>query len=153
MDDFLGYEVTLVLGCAARAAGPSPMLAARCATAARLWQAKEAPRLLLSGTPAETQAMLGLMRGTGIPDSALVVDDGARRTLDNVWRARRVFGFRKVLVVTSDFHLPRALLLARLVGLQARGVAASRPTRRAVPWLREAAAWCLVPRDLWRLRG
>jgi vancomycin permeability regulator SanA len=142
--------VALVLGCAGRAAGRSPMLAARCATAAREWHAGRARQLLLSGTPEETRAMRAFVGAHAIPADATRVDDGARRTLDNVARARQVFGLDEVLLVTSDFHLPRALFLARLVGLRATGVAAERPTRRALPWLREAVSWFIVPRDVWR---
>lgn len=145
--------VALVLGCAGLASGRSPMLASRCAAAARLWQEGHARRLLLSGTPAEAEAMVTVVERLAIPAACLLVDGGARRTLDNVGRARWVFGLEEVWLVTSDFHLPRALLLARLVGLRARGVAAERPTRRLLPWLREAASWGLVPRDVWRQRG
>ncbi|RYE88384.1 MAG: YdcF family protein [Myxococcales bacterium] len=145
-------DVALVLGCAVLPSRPSTMLAARCATAARLWQSGRVRRLLLSGTPLEARAMIALVTSLGVPASALLVDDGARRTLDNVWRARHRFGLDAVVLVTSDFHLPRALLLARLVGLRAVGVPSDLRTARAVPWLREAAAWSLVPRDAWRQR-
>lgn len=143
-------DVALVLGCAVRPSGPSPMLASRCATAARLWQSGQATRVLLSGTPIEARTMQAAMQALGVPTESLIVDEGARRTLDNVWRARWVFGVERVWIVTSDFHLPRALLLARRVGLRAVGVPADRRTARAWPWLRELASWSLVPRDLWR---
>lgn len=152
MVDSRGDDVALVLGCAVLPSRPSTMLAARCATAARLWREGRVGRLLLSGTPAEARAMSALVTSAGVPAGALLVDGGARRTLDNVWRARHRFGLDEVVLVTSDFHLPRALVLARLVGLRATGVPADLRTVRAVPWLREAVAWGLVPRDAWRQR-
>jgi vancomycin permeability regulator SanA len=148
MVDPLRPGVALVLGCAGLRAAGSPMLASRCATAALLWRTGQVRRLLLSGTPDEARTMALLAGQLALPAEALLVDDGARRTLDNVRRARQVFGLDEVLLVTSDFHLPRALLLCRLVGLRAAGVPATRPTTRLLPWLREAAAWGLVPRDV-----
>jgi vancomycin permeability regulator SanA len=41
-----------------------------------------------------------------------------------MYRARDVFLADSVIVVTQDFHLPRAVFIARYLGLSAYGVAA-----------------------------
>ncbi len=61
----------------------------------------------------------------GVPPAAIVADFSARRTQDSIQRAAAVFGLKRLVVVTSDFHLPRALWLAGHAGLDAEGVPAS----------------------------
>jgi vancomycin permeability regulator SanA len=55
----------------------------------------------------------------------VVSDFAGRRTYDSLKRARAVFGIDRLIIVTSDFHLARALFLARRLGLDAYGVPAS----------------------------
>jgi SanA protein len=118
-------EVAIVLG-----AGPgSPTLDARLDAGHALWRAGRVRRLLITGGTdgtgyGETEYMWRYLRRAGVPAEALVVDPFGLRTLDSVWRARRVFGFKRVVVVTQEFHLHRGVLLARWSGLEAVGFAA-----------------------------
>ncbi|HCF59222.1 MAG TPA: hypothetical protein DFS52_14670, partial [Myxococcales bacterium] len=91
-------------------------------------------RLLLSGDgsagrPDEVEAMRRYLVSLGVREEALVLDSESARTLASLVRARDVFGERAPIVVTSPFHLPRALYLAKRVGLEALGVPAA-PRRR-----------------------
>ena len=45
-------------------------------------------------------------------------------TYDSVYRAKEVFQAQKVLIVSQKYHLPRALYLARRMGLEAYGIPA-----------------------------
>jgi SanA protein len=126
----------VVLGCAAG----SPMLASRCARALRLVREGQARKLFLSGTPEEAAAMVALV-GAAEVGVEFVVDDAARRTFDNVVHARAFVGDADVWLVTSRFHLPRALFLARRVGLRARGVGDDGPAPRTATVLRERLSW------------
>jgi vancomycin permeability regulator SanA len=64
-----------------------------------------------------------------------------------------VYGLRRLLVVTSDFHLPRALWLADHVGLDAEGVPAPSvgfaPRRRLGILVREYLARNRAVLDVW----
>ena len=144
-------DVALVLGCLVTAEGPSSMLVARCRTAVGLLRAGRCRRLLLTGTPAEAAAMKALVVGAGVDVGALIVDDGAHRTLHNLKRARDVFAVDDVLVVSSAFHLPRVLFLARALGLKARGVAADGPPATWKTKAREAGSWAAAVVDVLRL--
>jgi uncharacterized SAM-binding protein YcdF (DUF218 family) len=54
----------------------------------------------------------------GIPTESIVVDDRSRNTYENAVEARRLLGDASVLLVTSAFHMPRAVGLFRNQGLR-----------------------------------
>ncbi len=89
----------------------------------------------------------------GVPPTRIVSDYAGFRTWDSLKRAQTVFGQQRVVIVTSDFHLPRALYLADHLGLQAWGVPASTETRRPGSriryWIREYVARNLALWDVW----
>lgn len=132
----------LVLGTSPRSArkgGANPFFEMRMDAAAALYHAGVVKRLLLSGDNRradynEPAAMREAMRQRGLPDNALALDYAGFRTLDSVVRARKVFQLEEgVVIITDDFHLPRALFLADQTGLKAVGFAG-----RPVPWSRSA---------------
>jgi len=118
----------LVLGAGVYADGePSPILEGRLETALALFRAGKVGWFLVSGDNRahnynEPQAMRKWLIRRGVPVERVVSDYGGRRTYDSLKRAQAVFGVRRAVVVTSDFHLPRALYLARGMGLDALGV-------------------------------
>jgi SanA protein len=105
--------------------------------AAQLYKAGAINRLLLSGDNRyadynEPVAMRDALRQRGIPEAALSLDYAGFRTLDSIIRAKKVFQLEQdVIIVTDDFHLPRALFLAEETGLHALGFSAE-----PVPWKR-----------------
>ena len=143
-------RVAVVFGAAVYPNGhPSPILADRVRTAVALYRAGRVSKLLLSGDNRfenynEPAAMAELARQYGVPDDVLVLDYAGRRTYDTCWRARHIFGLRRVVLVTQRFHLPRALYLCQALGLDALGVPADRPTGYRGQWwyggVREAVA-------------
>jgi SanA protein len=116
----------LVLACTLDRRGrPNRMLEQRLGKALELYQQGKARRLLVSGYDREPRAMRRWLEQRGVPPAAIVADFSARRTYDSLQRAASVFGLRRLLIVTSDFHLPRALWLSSLLGIDAQGVPAS----------------------------
>lgn len=108
---------------------PSPLLQARLQTALELFQSGRAGWILVSGDNRspyynEPQAMRRWLIRQGVPRTHIVADYAGRRTWDSLKRAQTVFGVHRLVVVTSDFHLPRALYIARALDMQAWGVAA-----------------------------
>ena len=109
---------------------PSRVLLARLETALELYQTGKGSWILVSGDNRaasynEPQAMRRWLVRHGVPASQVVSDFAGRRTYDSLKRARAVFGIDRLIIVTSDFHLARALFLARRLGLDAYGVPAS----------------------------
>jgi vancomycin permeability regulator SanA len=146
----LSAPVAIVFGAGLYRNGtPMPVLADRVATAVGLYQAGIVKKLILSGDNRfpdynEPEAMRQLAIRLGAPDSALVLDYAGRRTYDSCYRARFIFGVTKAILVTQEFHLPRAVYLCGQMGIDSAGVIADRQPYRfssLVQWnLREWAA-------------
>ena len=126
--------VAVVFGCGYSAAGPSPVMYDRVATAAELYRAGKVRKLLMTGDNSrnnynEPDMMRRVARKLGVPDNAIVCDYAGFCTYDSVYRARDVFGVRRAIFVSQAYHLPRALFIARQLGLDAQGAQAQ--ARRA----------------------
>jgi SanA protein len=141
--------VALVLGAGLTPAGePSLMLRDRLEVAASLYRAGRVKTILASGDHGtvgydEVRAMLAGLVERGVADEDVFTDHAGFDTWSSVVRARKVFGARKVVVITQRFHLARAVWLARRAGLDAQGIAADRHTygeRGSVAKLREVFA-------------
>jgi SanA protein len=145
--------VALVFGAGLRAnQAPSPMLAERIDTAIALYQAGKVKALLMSGDNSdrshdETRAMRRYAIGKGVPSRHVIGDYAGLSTYDSCYRARSIFGVERALLVTQQFHLPRALFIAQSLGIDAFGVSAdeARPHRAPYP-VRELLArpWAVV---------
>ena len=122
-------DCVLVLGAGLQPDGsPSPMLSERIKTGVRLYKAGAAPKLLMSGDNGtrghdEVNAMKDAALVAGVPSADVFMDHAGFSTYDSMYRARDIFGAEKVVVVTQAYHLPRALWIARRMGLEAVGVA------------------------------
>lgn len=124
-------QAAIVLGARVTADGQmTAMLADRVATGARLYLEGKVDKVLVSGdhgTTAydEVNAMRRGLLDIGIPDRDIFTDHAGFDTLSSMVRAQKVFGVRSALVVTQDFHLPRAVWLGEHAGLEVHGVSAS----------------------------
>lgn len=102
-------------------------------TAAALFHAGKVRGVLVSGDNSradysEPEDMKADLVARGVPARFITCDYAGFSTLDSIQRASRVFGQRRVVVVSQRFHLERALFLARADGLAAAGcVAAQAP--------------------------
>ena len=149
----------LVLGAGVYSDGePTLVLEGRLRTALDLYRAGKATWILVSGDNRkanynEPQAMRRWLQRQGVPPGRIVTDFAGLRTYDSLRRATLVFGVKKAYLVTSDFHLPRALYLAYHLGLDAYGVPASTGTHsrgtRLGFWIREYGARHKALWDLW----
>lgn len=126
---------------------PSTVLADRVATAAALYHQGKVSRILMSGTVRgsdydEPSAMRSLALKIGVPAEDILVDSGGNRTLYTCLRARQIFGVEQALLISQQFHLPRALVICDASGVSAMGVAADlHPYRFQFFWeLREIPA-------------
>ena len=149
----------LILGAAVTSSRkPTDVLEARLETALRLYRARKVKWFLVSGDNRaanynEPMAMKRWLVAHGVPLVHIVSDYAGRRTHDSLKRAHSVFGIQRVVVVTSDFHLPRALFIARHLGMAAWGVPASTEdfkwSSRLSFWGREYLARHLAYVDFW----
>jgi SanA protein len=141
-------EAALILGAAVFHDGTlSDVLADRLEAGLALYRAGKVRKLLLSGDHGragydEVNAMRRRLEAAGVPPEDIFLDHAGFNTYDSMYRARDVFAAGKIIVVTQQFHLPRALYIAGGLGLSAQGVAADRRAYRGAAWyeVRECAA-------------
>ena len=72
----------------------------------------------------EVDAMKRYAFHAGIASEDIFMDHAGFSTYETVYRAKEIFGAKKVLIVTQTYHLYRALHIANALGLEAYGVAA-----------------------------
>ena len=70
----------------------------------------------------------------GVPPEDVFCDHAGFDTYDSLYRARDVFQVHRVIVVTQRFHLPRALYIARGLGIDASGAPCDRRRYVARHW-------------------
>jgi uncharacterized SAM-binding protein YcdF (DUF218 family) len=136
------YAWIVVLGAAQYGGKPSPALERRLLAALALYQKGLAPRIAVAGgkaagdTLSEGEAGCRYLMARGVPREALLCETRSQSTYQNLLFLRPHLEGR-VLLVTDAPHLPRALFLARLLGLEAEGY----PVPGRYPpqyWLRES---------------
>ena len=80
-----------------------------------------------------------MLAALGVPKRVLIREDQSRDTMENCRNAAALLGGTgRVLVVTSDYHLRRAVMTARRAGLRADGLAAKTTGGRVGKRLMEA---------------
>ena len=110
-----------------RDGSPTAVLRDRVQQAANLYFAGKVQKLLMSGDNRfvdynEPESMRQYAISLGVPDGDIVLDYAGRSTYDTCYRAKAIFGLKEAILVTQKFHLPRALFLCNLLGLDAIGV-------------------------------
>lgn len=158
VEDVPARDVALVLGAGVRFNGrPTPILQGRLDTARRLHRAGKVRRILVSGSPfsrghSEPVSMRDYLLSHGIPEEDVLCDDTGVDTWRSCRAAADTFGLTEIIVVTTNFHLPRAVMLCQRAGLDAYGVghdsladglprATARGTRREVLAMTKAFWW------------
>lgn len=68
--------------------------------------------------------MKRLATDAGIDPDAVFCDHAGFSTYESLYRAKEIFGAKRVLIVSQKYHLHRALYIARQLGLDAYGVGA-----------------------------
>lgn len=124
-------KVGLVLGCSRFLANGQQNLyfIHRINAASQLYHAGKIDFILVSGDnhiisyDEPSNMKLALME-FNIPESAIVCDYAGFSSLDSVVRAKEVFGERQLLIVSQEFHIKRALFIAKRKGIDAIGFCA-----------------------------
>ena len=128
--DLADVDCVLVLGCLVRSDGSlSSMLRDRLVRGVELYELGAAPKLLMSGDHGrkdydEVNTMKAYAIGEGVPSSDVFMDHAGFSTYESMYRAKEVFAADKIIIVSQEYHLYRALYIADKLGLEAYGVAA-----------------------------
>lgn len=122
-------DCILVLGCKVKADGtPSAMLRDRLTRGIELFELDAAPKLLMSGDHGQTEYdEVNIMKqyaiDEGIPSEDIFMDHAGFSTYESIYRAKEIFEADKIIIVTQEYHLYRALYIAKQLGVEAYGVA------------------------------
>ena len=144
------YDAIIVLGAQVKRDGtPNVQLQWRLDAATEAWEAHPVPIVVCgaqgSDEPApEAEVMKQVLVDAGIPEGQILTDPNSFNTRENLQNAQQLLGdgVETVLIVTSQYHAPRALALARDTGMEAIGLGSP---IKAEYWIknhfREALAW------------
>lgn len=117
----------------------NPCLVARVEHAVELYKAHYAPKLLVSGgidkedNANEAQEMKKIAVSLGVPEQDILLESKSTSTYENMLLSKKTLDdaqMNSIIIVTEPFHLPRALLAAKKVGLNAVGS----PAVKSVCW-------------------
>ncbi|MBR3818486.1 MAG: YdcF family protein [Clostridia bacterium] len=122
-----GYDCVLVLGCGVWGERPSHMLEDRLLVGIELCKNGASEKLLMSGDHGrdeydEVNVMKKFATDRGLDSGDVFMDHAGFSTYESMYRARAIFKAKKVLIVTQEYHLYRAIFVARRLGLEAYGV-------------------------------
>jgi SanA protein len=123
------FEYALVLGAGLEKNGqPSDILMDRIVSAMDLYSSHKVKHLIMSGSQRRNYDEAGAMQKTTlshvIPESVMLIDRSGNSTFQSCLFVRSQLELSSVLIITQAFHLPRAILLQRFLGVKAYGVAA-----------------------------
>lgn len=135
-DELPKAEAIVVLGGATRSPdSPRPWVEVseagdRVLYAAKLYRDGKAPIIVLSGgrirwrggSGSEADDMAELLKPMGVPRSAILEEPDSLNTYENARNVKVILdreGIDRVLLVTSAFHMPRAMAIFRKQGIEA----------------------------------
>lgn len=124
-------DCILVLGCGVHDDGrPSDMLHDRLRRSVELYEAGAAKKLLMSGDHGragydEVDAMKSFAVEAGIPSEDVFMDHAGFSTYESMVRAKEVFQARKIIIVTQEYHLYRAMYIGQQLGMEVYGVSSN----------------------------
>lgn len=120
-------DCILVLGAGIWGDKPSPMLQDRLDTAIKLYKDGVSNKIIMTGDHGtkeydEVNIMKDYAINQGIPSEDIFMDHAGFSTYESIYRARDIFKVKKMVIVTQEYHLYRALYIANSLGVKSYGV-------------------------------
>ena len=125
-------DVIVVLGCQVREDGSlSLMLKDRLDKAIELYKNDIASKIIVSGDHGteeydEVNAMKKYLIENDIKSEDIFMDHAGFSTYETMYRAKYIFEVEKVIVVTQEYHLYRAVYIGNKLGIETYGVPAEK---------------------------
>lgn len=122
-------DCIIILGAGIWGDKPSHMLEDRLLQGISLYENGVSKKIIMSGDHGkEDYDEVNLMKSyaieRGVPSEDIFMDHAGFSSYDSIYRAKEIFGAKKVVIVTQEYHLYRALYIANQLGLEAYGVSA-----------------------------
>lgn len=144
-----GVDYLIVLGARLHGEDMSLALYNRVQTALEYLKSNPETNVVVSGGQGrgeditEAEAMARFFEENGIEDERIIIEDRSTSTLENLKFSKELLGSEvdEVVIVSNDFHLFRAVLIAKRQGFEPYTLAAETPRIvREKLWLREYVA-------------
>ena len=121
-------DCIVVLGAGVWGENPSPILEDRLLEGIKLYENNVAPKIIMTGDHGreeydEVNVMKKFAMDKGVPSGDIFMDHAGFSTYESLYRAKEIFEADKVVIVTQEYHLYRALHIANELGIEAYGVA------------------------------
>ena len=136
-----GGEILIVLGTTVNGTEPSPMLRQRLDAAVDYLSAYPDARCIVTGGKgnevnlSEAQCMFNYLTAAGIAPERITMEDRATSTVENLRNVRTMVETDKVDILSSEFHLYRAGLIAKDAGFIPTLIPAkTEPLSLLAPW-------------------
>ena len=126
-NDISNVDCIIVLGAGIWGDKPSPMLEDRLNVAIDLYKNGAANKIIMSGDHGTTEHdEVNIMKDyaieKGVPSEDIFMDHAGFSTYDTMYRAKNIFEVNKAIIVTQNYHLYRAVYIARELGIDAYGI-------------------------------
>lgn len=127
LQDDQKINTALVLGAGVSDNGAmSPFLKDRADAALYLYNQNQIQNILVSGDNSrssydEVEPVKDYLLSQGVFSGDIYLDYAGFDTYDSVYRARHIFGQDELVIISQKYHVPRAVTLARGLGIQAYG--------------------------------
>jgi SanA protein len=147
-------EVAIVLGASVASNGTlSPVMQERADQAISLYLSGTVSKILVTGDNStlqydEVYPIGKYLLARGIPQQDIFLDYAGFDTYSSMYRASSIFGVTQALIISQQYHLPRAVFIARMLGIEAYGVDASQGEKYFYYSLREIPASLKAALDL-----
>ncbi len=120
-------KVAIVLGAQVRKDGSlSAVLYDRVTASVDLYKHGKIKKILMTGDNGrvnydEVTAMKNTAVAQGIPAGDIILDYAGFSTYESCYRAKAIFGVSEAIIVTQNYHLPRAIYTCRALGIKSYG--------------------------------
>ncbi len=145
-----GVDCVVILGCLVKGGDtPSKMLEDRLNVGISLYKLGIAPKIIMSGDHGtkeydEVNVMKNFAVEKHVKEDDIFMDHAGFSTYETMYRAKEIFGAKKIIIVTQGYHIYRAIYDAQKLGLEAYGATSDLHQYGKVLYntVRETAARC-----------
>ena len=128
---------------------PTLMLKDRLDKSIELYKKGIAKKIIMSGDHGKkNHDEVGIMKNyaieRGVPSEDIFMDHAGFCTYDSIYRAKEIFGVKKMIIVTQKYHLYRSIFIANKLGIESFGIKSDARVYAKMPYhfVRECLARC-----------
>ncbi len=121
------FDCVMVLGAGAHGGVPSHILTERLEKGIEVYNTNCTNRILMTGDHGredydEVNVMKNYAVDKGVYKNDVFMDHAGFSTYESMYRAKNIFEVETLIIITQEFHIYRAIYIARNLGLDAYGV-------------------------------